>query len=444
MDSNIQAALPSPKSRAFGALRKRNVQLYMVGMFVSQAGNTMQALAEAWLVYQLTNSAFKLGLVGFLSAIPLAPWTLIAGTISDRMSQRKLLAIALVGETIPPLALAALVLMGQAQVWHVIVVSILLGAMGALDFSSRTPLIQSMVEPDELESGFAIATSLMNVARIVGPAVGGILIAVVGVAGAFTFNGVSFLFVLVMLALMHVPSRPQPKHRESLAATLVEAPLYILRDRLVLIFVLMVLFGGFLILPTLTLLPVFARDVLAAGPQGLGFLSAASGVGAVLGGAFLVSQPTMTLRRRLLLAIGLMLVLAPLTATFAYSQNFILSALLIALVTASFVAFRVMTWTYVYLHTPERMRGRISSLLQLGILSTQNVGSLASGYVASVLSAPVSVALGGLMCFLVGLVTLGVVSPQLRGGRGSARKAAEEELLVERGHNRRTDGATFE
>ena len=433
MNSNIPVGLPLPKTRAFAALRKRNVQFYMVGMFVSQMGNTMQALAEAWLVYQLTNSAFKLGLVGFLSAIPLAPWTLIAGTISDRMSRRKLLAIAVAGEALPPLALAALVLMGQVQVWHVIVVSILLGALGAVDFSSRMPLIQSMVEPDELESGFAMAVSIMNVARIIGPAVGGILIAIVGVAGAFVFNGFSFLFILVMLALMHVPNRVKSQHRESLAASLVEAPLYILRNRLLLIFILMVLFGGFFILPTLTLLPVFARDILEAGPQGLGFLSAASGIGAVLGGAFLAGRPAMTLRRRLLLSIGILLALAPITAAFAFSRNFILSALLIALVTASFVVFRVMSFSHVYLNTPERMRGRISSILQLGMLSSQNVGSLLSGYVATRLNAPVSVALGGAMCFMIGLATLGVVFPQLRGKEGNVRSATEEELLVGKG-----------
>ena len=433
MNSNLPIGLPLPKTKAFGALRKRNVQIYMVGMFVSQMGNTMQALAEAWLVYQLTNSAFKLGLVGFLSAIPLAPWTLIAGTISDRMSRRKLLAIAVAGEALPPLALAALVLMGQVQVWHVIVVSILLGALGAVDFSSRMPLIQSMVEPDELESGFAMAVSIMNVARIIGPAVGGILIAIVGVAGAFVFNGFSFLFILVMLALMHVPNRVKSQHRESLAASLVEAPLYILRNRLLLIFILMVLFGGFFILPTLTLLPVFARDILEAGPQGLGFLSAASGIGAVLGGAFLAGRPAMTLRRRLLLSIGILLALAPITAAFAFSRNFILSALLIALVTASFVVFRVMSFSHVYLNTPERMRGRISSILQLGMLSSQNVGSLLSGYVATRLNAPVSVALGGAMCFMIGLATLGVVFPQLRGKEGNVRSATEEELLVGKG-----------
>ena len=432
MNSNIQVGLPSSKARAFSAIRKRNVQLYMVGMFVSQMGNTMQTLAEAWLVYQLTNSAFQLGLVGFLSAIPLAPWTLIAGTISDRMSRRKLLAIALIGETIPPLVLAVLVLIGQAQVWHVIVVSVLLGAMGAVDFSSRVPLIQSMVERDELESGFAMAVSLMNVARILGPALGGILIAVIGVAGAFTFNGLSFLFVLLMLALMHLPSQPQPKHRESLAANLVEAPLYILRDRLILIFVLMVLLGGFFVLPTLTLLPVFARDILAAGPQGLGFLSAASGIGAVIGGALLASQSTMTLRRRLLLAIGILFALAPFTAAFAFSRSFILSAFLIALVTASFVAFRVMGFTHVYLHTPDRMRGRISSLLQLGILGTQNVGGLVSGFIASRVSATASVTLGGLMCLLLGLVTLGLVFPQLGALKATRDESSTASDLIQR------------
>jgi predicted MFS family arabinose efflux permease len=431
LESDIGLPLAKPRASAFSALRKRNVQLYMLGMFVSQAGNAMQVLAAGWLVYQLTHSAFKLGLVGFLAAIPLAPWSLVAGTISDRMSRRKLLAMALVGEAIPPLILAYLTWIGQAQVWHVIVVSVLLGAFGFVDFSSRMPLIQSMVHPDEVQSGFAIAVSLMNVARIVGPALGGILIAVVGVTGAFTFNGLSFLFVLGMLALMHVPNRPQHKQRASLAANLVEAPLYILRDRLILIFVVMVLAGSFFVLPTLTLLPVFAQDILAVGPQGLGFLSAAGGVGAVLGGVILAGQPTMNIRRRLVLAIGLMLALAPVTAAFAYSRNFIFSLLMLALVNGGFVAFRVVSFSHIYMKTPDGMRGRISSILQVGLLGTQNVGSLVSGYIASLASAPASVALGGLMCLLFGLTTLGLVFPKLRRGGGLARNAPQEELLVE-------------
>jgi MFS family permease len=412
--ADIQVGLTSSRARAFGALRKRNVQLYMLGMFVSQAGNTMENLAEAWLVYQLTNSAFNLGLVGFVAAIPLAPWSLFAGAISDRMPRRKLLAIALVGEAIPPFILAALAYTGRAQVWHVIVVSILLGATGAVDFVSRVPLIQSMVEPDELEGGFAIAVSLMNIARIVGPAVGGLLIAIVGVAGAFVFNGFSFLFILLMLALMKTPDLPRPKRRASLAANLAEVPLFIVRDRFLLTLVLMVLVGGFFVLPTLVLLPVFARDILAAGPQGLGFLSAASGVGAVVGGALLASQPTMSSRRRLLLAVGLMLALAPVTGAFAFSRNFILSALLLGLISASFVAFRVVSFSHVYVHTPDGMRGRLASLLQIGMGGTQNVGGLLSGYVASRLGAPVSVALGAVLCFVSGLLTLGISLPQLK------------------------------
>lgn len=431
VDGNVQVGLTPAKSRAFRALRKRNVQLYMMGMFVSQVGNAMQVIAQGWLVYQLTNSAFKLGLVGFIAAIPLAPWSLIAGTISDRMSRRKLLALALIGEAVPPLVLAYLAWTGQVEVWHVIAASILLGALGAVDFSSRMPLIQSMVERDELESGFAMAVSLMNVARIVGPAVGGILIATIGVAGAFFLNGLSFLFVLVMLALMHVPSKPQPKQTKSLAASLVEVPLYILHDRTILTFILLVLGGGFFVLPTLTLLPVFARDVLSAGPQGLGFLSAASGVGAVLGGALLASQPTMTLRRRLLLAIGLLLALAPVSAAFAFSRDFALSAVLIAIITAGFVAFRVVSFTHVYVHIPDRMRGRVSSLLQLGMLGTQNVGGLVSGYIATRASATASVTLGGLMCLVLGLVTLGVVFPQLGASKPTRDESSTASDLVQ-------------
>ncbi len=402
------------QTRALSALKRRNIQLYFLGMFVSLAGNATQGLAQGWLVYQLSNSPFTLGLVGFLAAIPLAPLSLLAGAISDRVSRRRLLAVALVGESIPPLVLATLVATGHVQVWHVVVSSIVLGGLGSVDFVSRLPLVQSMVEPDELASGFAVADSLTNVARTIGPAIWGLVIATVGVAGAFIFNSLSFLFVLLMLALMQVPAKVPSRNRTSLAANLAEVPRYIVHDHLILILFLAMMVTSLFVLPIQVLLPVFARDILATGPVGLGFLSAAGGTGAILSDIVIANQPPMSLRRRLLLMVGLMVMLSPLIALFGYSHRFAVSALAWALINAGYVALGLITSAHIYLLTPDRMRGRLSSIVQLGVGATQNVGSTLEGFIASRIGASVSVALGGLFCLLFGLLTLGLVSADLK------------------------------
>ena len=422
LNEGTTGVTPSPemggtysRARAYGLLKKRNVRLYMLGMLVSQVGTYMQVVAEGWLVYQLTNSAFSLGLVGFIAIIPLAPWALVAGALADRMSRRKLLAMALVGEAIPPLVLAVLTWTGNVQVWHVIVADIALGAMNPLDFSSRIALIYSVVDRDEVENGMGVAGSIMNLARIIGPALAGVLIAAVGVAGAFLFNGFSFLFVLFTLRHIKVPKRMLPvAQRASIAANLIEVLLFIFRNRNVLLMIMMMTVVSLFVLPYQTLLPVFARDILRAGPQGLGLLTAATGVGAVAGAFLLTGQPPMPARRRLAIAVGLTILLGPITAAFAFSQNFFLSVLLLVLVGGGFLALRVISFTYVQLHAGDEMRGRMASILQLITLGTVRLGGFFVGTVAVFTGAAMSIGLSALICLLFGLVALAFVLPQLR------------------------------
>lgn len=414
MNDNPGFGLTHLKTRTFRPLRTRNIRLYMLGMLVSEAGTYMQMVAEGWLVYQLTNSAFSLGLVGFIVMIPLAPLGLAAGALADRMSRKKLLAIAQIGEMVPPLVLAALTVSGYIQVWHVIAADIAMGVLSTIDFPSRVALIQSLVEPEDLENGIALAATMSNLARVIGPAIAGVLIVYIGVAGAFAFNGVSFLAVLVALALMKIPNQSRVANRGSIGANLIEGGMHVLHDRTILLMLVLMMLVSFFVLTYQTLLPVFARDILVAGPEGLGFLTAAAGAGAVVGAIVLAIQPPLSTRRRLGLAVGMFIAIAPITAAFAFSRILILSAFLLALVSGGAIALRILTFTYVHLRTGDHLRGRISSILQLSMVSTLRVGGLFAGAFASKFGAPVSLGAGASICLIAGLLALGIVFPRLR------------------------------
>lgn len=381
----------------------------MIAMLVSQVGTYIQIVAEGWLVYDLTNSAFTLGLVGFVAMIPLGPWALVTGTLADRMSRKKLLALAQFGEALPPLVLASLIWTGNIQVWHVIVSSVIMGAMSTLDFTSRTSLIYSLVERDEIESGVALTASLMNVSRVIGPAIAGVLIAVIGTGMAFALNGLSFLFVLLVLAFIRAPQRPALQLRGSVLPSLIEAGKHIYGDRNILILITLMVLASVFVMPYQTLLPVFARDLLESGPETLGFLTAAAGVGAVIAAFVLGIQPPMPSRQRLRLALGLTLGLCPAAAAFAFSRDLLVSTLLLAVVSGGFVALRTISFTYIHLRTDDDLRGRMSSILQLTMVSTVRVGGLFIGSTASVLGAPVSLGLGALACFMLSLTTIGFI-----------------------------------
>lgn len=399
------------KTRTFRALRNRNVRLFMIGMSISMAGTYMQLVAEGWLIYQLTDSAFGLGLVGFLAMIPLAPFGLIAGALADRAFKKKLLAFAQVGQMVPPLALAALVWTGRVQVWHILACSVIMGAMATIDFTSRHAMVSSVVEREDVEGTFSLAVAVYNIARILGPVMAGFVIAYVGLAAAFALNGLSFAAVLLALALMHVKEPPAPARRQSLHANLMEVARHVFQQRTILGLLVLMIGASFFILPYQTLLPVFARDIFQAGPQGLGFLTSAAGVGAVLGAIYVTSQPHVSPGRRLRLPIILTIVIAPFAAAFAFSQNMVLAALFLVIVSAGIIALKTLGTTYVQLETDDRLRGRMASILQLTEAATPRVGGLSAGFLASYFGAAISMAIGALACLAFGLAALAIFRP---------------------------------
>jgi predicted MFS family arabinose efflux permease len=372
---------------------------------VSLAGTYMQTVAEGWLVYELTNSAFSLGLVGFVVLIPLAPWALVAGALADRWPRKQLLAVAQVVQVVPPLMLASLVWTGQVHVWHVILANLIMAAAAAVDHPVRQALVVDLVPPEELDNAYALSAAGLNIARVLGPAAAGVLIGSAGLTAAFALNGLSYLALLIALAFIAVPQHDRPARRESLGANLIGAGRYLAGERVILSLLALMTIVCFFVLPYQTLLPVFARDILKAGAPGLGLLTATAGVGAILGA---LTVANLRRRHRGVLAMALVVALAPLTAAFAFSTSLALSCLILILISGGVVAFKTLGITLIQLQTNDDLRGRVTSVLLLVIAAAPRLGGFVAGYVANRQGTPFALALAAMGCLLFGLLSMAV------------------------------------
>ena len=393
-------------SGAFDALHSRDFRLYLFGLMVSLAGTYMQIVAEGWLVYQLTNSALSLGLVGFVVMVPLGPWTLVAGALADRIPRKTLLGIAQVGQILPPLVLAVLSWSGLVQVWHVIAVDVVMMAMAALDNPARQALLVEVVGPEDIDSALALSAAGINVARVVGPAAAGFLIRFVGLEGAFVLNGLSFLAVLAVVALMRVPRQEKPARQATLGLNLVQGGRYLLGERSIVGLLAMMAVVSFFVLPYQTLLPVFAQDILDVGATGLGFLTASAGLGAVVGALAVAGARRL---QRGILSVVLIPAVAPFAAAFAFSNTFWLSCLMLAVVSGGVVALKTLNTVLIQQRTRDELRGRVSSAVVLINGATPRLGGLVAGFLASRVGAPFALGLGAVGCGVCGLLALAIV-----------------------------------
>jgi MFS family permease len=382
----------------------------MFGLLISQTGTYMQQMAESWLVYRLTNSAFSLGLVGFITMVPLIPWGLVAGALADRLPRRTLLAATQLGQVFPPLILAALTWSHQVQVWHVVVVDFMMGALAALDQPARQALVVDTTRLEDVDSAIALTASGFNLARVVGPAVAGILIATLGETVCFTINGLSFLAVAAALAMMHLPKCPSTTNQRSLGTSLIDGGRYLAREHLIFALIGLMIVVNLFIIPYQTLLPVFARDILSTGAVGLGFLTTAAGIGAILSSLGMANVP---IGRRGLLVVLLVVTATGATLAFAFSRNFLVSCLILVLVSGAVVALKVLALTFIQRQVLDELRGRVMSVVMLFEAGVPRLGGLGAGFLAVRLGAPLALGLGALGCLVFGLI-VSLLVPQLR------------------------------
>lgn len=371
----------------------------------------MDLIAFNWLVYQLTNSAVYLAINSFCRMAPILVFTLFAGVVADRMERRRLMFFTQTAAMLMALILALLVTFNLVQVWMVLVIAVGRGIMMSFNGPARQSLVSDLVPREDLMNAVALNFATINLTRVIGPAVGGLLIATVGVAGAFYFNAASFVAVLYGLALMRFPERSQKVNPKSMLADLVGGVRY-LRSQptlwmLVLLALLPVLFGN----PYLTMMPVFAQDVLDVGSAGLGFLSAASGLGAVVGALVLASRTRGGRRGWILLlclvAFGLSL------GVFAFSRWFWLSLLAMIMVGGCQQAFDTMNNTLLQENVDEEYRGRALSTLFLN-RGLAPLGAILVGVGTEAVGVQITMGAMAAIVVLIALVSLRF-APALRG-----------------------------
>ncbi len=387
--------------RTLRSLRYRNFRHYWSGQIVSQVGTWMQIVAQGWVVYRLTDSPLMLGLVNFAALIPVAPISLLAGVISDRFPRRNLVImteLVLMGQAI---ILALLLWLDVIRVWHIIVLSFVLGAAAALEQPARLAMVVDMVGKDDLSNAVALNSSANNVARILGPSIAGLLVGSLGEAPCFLFNGATYLVVVIVLLKIRLPQQPILKANLQVSSSLANGFRYTWDNREIRGLLTIVAVSSFLTLPYMALMPVFARDVLQVGPEGLGFLLTAVGIGAIIG-AILVANLKAGHRGKWLIYAN---ILAPaFLLFFSYSTSLVLSLSLVVLVGAGNAIRQILANSMLQIITLEEYQGRVMSIFNLLFNGMSRVGALSIGALAEVTGAAWALGSGALTSLLLGVV----------------------------------------
>ena len=378
------------------SLRHRNYRLFFFGQLISLTGTWMQAVAQSWLVYRLTGSAVLLGLVGFSGQIPILLLAPFGGIVADRYARHRILVATQAASMILAFVLAALVLTKHIQVWHIFLIAALLGLVNAVDIPTRQSFVMNMVGRNDLANAIALNSSMFNGARIVGPALAGILVAAIGEGWCFFANAVSYIAVVAGLLMMRMEPQPRPHAIESALAGIAKGFDYVRRTKPVL--ALLLLLGGISIMgmPYTVLMPIFADQILHGGVRGLGLLIGASGIGAFLGAIVLATRKnTLGLGKWIALAAGgfgtcLML--------FSLSRLFWLSLSLLVPVGFFMMVAAASLNTMIQTIVPDNLRGRVMALHTMMFMGMAPFGALLAGVLAHYFGAPVTVALGGAMC----------------------------------------------
>lgn len=389
--------------RAFVALQHRNFRLFWFGQLISLIGTWMQSIGQAWLVLELTHSAFLLGLVGALQFLPVMLLALFGGVLADRWPKRKVLLFTQTSAMIQAFILAILVITGTVQIWHIFVLATLLGLTNAIDMPTRQAFVVEMVGRDSLPNAIALNSSVFNMARIIGPGIGGLIIAALGVAPLFLLNAVSFIAVLIGLAMIDMKTLyGQQKRATTLHDEPKQSTLQSLREGLNYVYHTPSVFLIIAVIGVISLfginfnvvLPLFATEVLHVGATGFGFISSAFGIGSLVAALWLAwgnKKPSII---HLLIEGTIFCVILGL---FALSGNYYLSLILIAGVGFTQIAFSAIANTTLQTVAPNHLRGRVMSVYMVVFAGTTPIGNLFIGGLAVLIGVPFSLLVGAIL-----------------------------------------------
>jgi MFS family permease len=405
-----RVALPTFRPQMFAALRHRNYRLYWIGTLIANTGDWMDQIALGWLMWQLTGSGSYLGIMAFCRAFPILLFTLFGGVLADRLERRRLLQGTQTFAMLLALLLALLVWTDVVRVWHVLAIAALRGIMLSVNLPTRQALISDIVSREHLSNAIALNSATMNLTRVFGGSLGGLLITIVGTAGVFLLNGLSFIILIASLALMTIPPLTRTAPRRNFVRSIGEGLSYVrdhdvLRTLIVLALVPMV-FG----MPYMTLLPMFADEVLGISNEGYGLLVACVGLGALSGALTLAALADY--RRRGRLMVVTMMLFGAMLVVFSRSSVPLLSFLLLFGVGAGQTSYMALNQTLLQTHASDEMRGRVLSVffLNRGMVP---LGTVAAGFASEAIGPQWTVTVMGSVVVLLALTAL-VRVPRLR------------------------------
>ena len=426
---DARAASESAWRVSMGALRHRNFQLFFSGQLISLIGTWMQTVAQSWLVYRLTGSSLELGLVGFASQIPVFLMAPVGGTAADRMNRHRVVIATQTASMILAFILAGLTLTHVIRVWHIIVLAALLGIVNAFDIPARQAFLVEMVGREDLMNAIALNSSMFNGARIIGPAIAGILVAKIGEGWCFFANAVSYIAVIIGLLLMRVDAK-RALSKASPLEHIIEGFEFVRGTAPIRALLLLLGLVSLVGMPYTVLMPIFADRILHGGARGLGILMGATGVGALFGALTLAFRSGVRgLGRWVAASCGAFGVTL---CVFAFSRNFWLSAGLLLPVGFSMMLQMACSNTLIQAMVPDQLRGRVMAVYSMMFMGMAPIGALLGGALADRLGAPVTVAIGAMACivaagwFAMQLPKIRVEARQLIVAQAVAAAAPEE------------------
>jgi len=375
-------------------LSARDFGLFWSSLLISSIGNQISSVTIAWQVYVITDSPLQLGITGLFRALPIIIFSLTGGVLADRMSRRRLLIVTQGCAMILALLLALLTTSGLVKVWHIYLVTFLTGAVTTFDQPARGALIPSLVPREHLATAFALNVTLRQTATLVGPFLAGIIISSLDIGSAYYFNALSFLAVLICLALMRVEETWTASKKESALHSLREGVHFVWRHGAIMALLVLDtcvnLFGAYK-----TMMPVFARDLLDVGPTGLGLLLGSPAAGALIGSGAVMMLGNPKRKGQMVIAVTLLYSLG--LILFALSSSFWLSMVIAFALGALDAVGETLRMTVIQLMTPDHLRGRVQGLVYLFVVGGPFLGQAQLGMAATLLSVPGAVVMGGIV-----------------------------------------------
>ncbi|MDB4897560.1 MAG: hypothetical protein JWN15_3822 [Firmicutes bacterium] len=362
------------------AFSHRDYRLYYSGQLISQTGTWMQSVAQSWLIVTLTHSAFKLGLISALQFLPTLLLALYSGALADRLPKRKTLVVTQTIMMLLAFIMSALVYSGHVQYWHVAIMALLLGITRTLDMPVRQAYVVDMVGGKEnLSNAIALNSALVNGARLLGPAVAGVLIAKYGLVSAFTIDGISYMAVIAALLLTTAEGLPKAREKKPISSDIMDGLRYTYRTPVVFFLMALLLVIGLFVINFQVLVTVMASSVLNIGAPGYGYLMSSLGAGALVGAMLLAFRGKEGRNLKPLIASGL--ALCTVTTLMYFVHAFSLACACVFLMGLSQIMYTADTNTSLQVLVPDELRGRVISLYQLMFTGTTPVGALLTGAV---------------------------------------------------------------